>query len=159
MSKKNSFTLIELLVIIGTMIVLMALAAPAFRRFQKESELTNSAEEIINTLRLAQNKTLASEGASQWGVYFSTSTSPQQYVLFQGTDYDSRVVSSDEIHKLPKSIEIYEINFEDNSSIVFERISGKVSASIKQSISLRLKTDPSKTRTIYIENSGQVGLE
>jgi len=156
MSKKNSFTLIELLVIIGTMIVLMALAAPAFRIFQKESELTNSAEEIINTLRLAQNKTLASEGASQWGVYFSTSTSPQQYVLFQGTDYDSRVVSSDEIHKLPKSIEIYEINFE---AIVFERISGKVSASIKQSISLRLKADPSKTRTIYIENSGQVGLE
>ena len=156
MSKKNSFTLIELLVIIGTMIVLMALAAPAFRIFQKESELTNSTEEIINTLRLAQNKTLASEGASQWGVYFSTSTSPQQYVLFQGTDYDSRVVSSDEIHKLPKSIEIYEINFE---AIVFERISGKVSASIKQSISLRLKADPSKTRTIYIENSGQVGLE
>jgi len=76
--------------------------------------------------------------------------------LFQGTDYDSRVVSSDEIHKLPKSIEIYEINFE---AIVFERISGKVSASIKQSISLRLKADPSKTRTIYIENSGQVGLE
>ena len=152
----KSFTLIELLVIIGTMIILMALAAPAFRIFQKESDLNDSAEEIINILRLAQNRTLASEGASQWGVYFSTSTSPHQYVLFQGTDYDSRVVSSDEVHKLPKSIEIYEINLGGGSEVVFNRVSGETNQS--GNIKIRLIGDISKTKTIYIENSGQVGL-
>jgi len=152
----KSFTLIELLVIIGAMIILMALAAPAFRIFQKESDLNDSAEEIINILRLAQNKTLASEGASQWGVYFSTSTSPHQYVLFQGTDYDSRVVSSDEVHKLPKSIGIYEINLGGGSEVVFNRVSGETNQS--GNIKIRLISDISKTKIIYIENSGQIGL-
>jgi len=156
--KSKSFTLIELLVIIGTMIILMALAAPAFRVFQKESDLNNSAEEIINTLRLAQNKTIASEGASQWGVYFDTSTSPHQYTLFKGENYASpRDTSFDEIRKLPKRVEIYEINLANGGSeVVFDRIVGTTSHSGK--ISLRLKTDFTKTRSIYIENSGQVGL-
>lgn len=160
MTNNFGVTLIELLVIIGILVVLTAMAIPTFLFFQKESDLNNSAEEIINVLRLAQNKTLASEEASQWGVYFTTSTSPHQYVLFKGADYDFRDTSFDQVHKLPKSIEIYELNFEDNatSSIVFERVTG-TSAAPTQSVSLRLKTDTSKTKTIDIESSGQVGLE
>jgi len=154
-SNCKSFTLVELLVIIGILVILTAVAVPAFRFFEKESDLNNSAEEIINNLRLAQNKTLASEKASQWGVYFSTSTDPHQYILFQGSNYQSRATSSDEVHKLTKRIEIYEINLA-GQEVVFNRITGTTPQSGQ--VSLRLKTDSTKTRTIYIENSGQVGL-
>jgi type II secretory pathway pseudopilin PulG len=155
-SNCKSFTLVEILVIIGTMIILMALATPAFRVFQRESDLNDSSEEIINTLRLAQNKALASEEASQFGVYFDNTTTPHQYTLFKGSDYASRDSTFDEIHKLPKSIEIYEINLGGGKEVVFNRVSGETNQS--GNIKIRLVSDISKTKTIYIENSGQVGL-
>ena len=155
-NSKNGFTLIELLIIIGTMIILMALAAPAFRVFQKESDLNDSAEEIINILRLAQNKTLASEGASQYGVYFDDTTTPHQYTLFKGSNYSSRDSSFDEIRRLPKSIEIYEINLGGGKEVVLNRVSGETNQS--GNIKIRLISDISRTKVIYIEDTGQVGL-
>jgi len=152
----KSFTLLELLVVIGILIILIAIAVPNLRFFQKESDLTNSAEEIINTLRLAQSKTLASEGTSQYGVYFDNLTSPHQYTLFKGKNYISRDISFDEIHKLPKSVEISEINLAGGKEVIFNRIIGGTSQA--GNLNLKLISDPSKTKTIYIENSGQVGL-
>ncbi|MBZ9572044.1 hypothetical protein KJA15_01745 [Patescibacteria group bacterium] len=155
---KNNFgvTLVELLVIIGIIIILTLIATPSLRFFQRESDLNNSTEEIINTLRLAQNKTLASEEASQYGVYFDNTTSSHQYTLFKGTDFASRDSSFDEIHKLPKTVEIYEINLGGENEVVFIRVTGETGQS--GNISLRLKTDITKAKAIYIESSGQVGL-
>jgi len=155
---KNNFgvTLVESLVIIGILGILTAITIPAFQVFRRGEDLNEAAEKIINILRLAQNKTLASEGASQWGVYFTTSTSPHQYVLFKGSDYDSRATSSDEVYKLSKGIEIYEINLSGGNEVVFDRVTGATSQF--GSVSLRLKAEPQKTKTIYIENSGQVKL-
>ncbi len=153
----RGFTLVEILVIIGIMVILVAFAIPSYRFFQRESDLNNSAEEIINTLRLAQSKTLASEGASQYGVYFDQTISPHQYTLFKGTGYTLRDSSFDEIHKLPESIEIFAINLNGGGSeVIFDRILGTTSHF--GSLSIRLKNDPGKTKNIYIENSGQVDL-
>ncbi len=152
MIKGKSFTLVEVLTIVGILIVLTAISIPAFRFFQKESDLNNSIEEIINTLRLAQNKTLASEGAIQYGVHFETG----EYVLFNGTTYNPSATDN-EIHNLPKSVEIYEIELTGGGSeVIFDRVTGTTNQFGE--VSLRLKTDTSKVKTIYIENSGQVGL-
>lgn len=155
---KNSFgtTLVELLVTVAVLLILTGMAIPAFNFFRRESDLTNNAEEIINSLRLAQNKTLASEGESQYGVYFDDTTSPHQYTLFKGIDFASRDISFDEVRKLSKWMEIYEINLGGVNEVVFNRITGLSSQS--GNVSLRLKTDITKTRIIYIESSGQVGL-
>ena len=63
-------TIIELLTVIAILTILISISISLFRIFQKESGLTNTAEEILNMLRFAQNKTLASQENSQWGVYF-----------------------------------------------------------------------------------------
>lgn len=155
--KRRGFTLVEILVIIAITVILIGLAIPSYRFFQKESDLTNNTEEIINTLRLAQNKTLASEGASQYGVYFDQTTSPNQYTLFKGADYALRDSSFDEIHNLPKSVEISEVNLNGGGSeIIFDRISGTTSQF--GYLSIRLVDDPTKIRTIYVVNSGKVDL-
>jgi len=150
MIKGKSFTLVEVLTIVGILIVLTAISIPAFRFFQKESDLNNSVEEIINTLRLAQNKTLASERAIQYGVHFETG----EYVLFNGTIYNPSATDN-EIHNLPKSVEIYEIELTGGGSeVIFDRVTGTTNQFGE--VSLRLKTDTSKVKTIYIENSGRV---
>ena len=147
--KLKGFTFIELLVIVGILIVLTAIAFPTLRFFQKESDLNNAAEEIINNLRLAQNKTLASEKASQYGIYFDNLITPHQYTLFKGGDYASRNASFDEVHKLPKTVEIYEVNLAGGGSeVVFDRVSGKSSQT--GNLSLRLIANPAKTKTVCI---------
>lgn len=149
------FTLIELLTIITILSILTVISVSVFRLFQRESDLTNNAEEIINTLRVAQNKTLASEESSQWGVYFSISGSPQEYILFKGSDYASRDPLYDQSHKISERIEIYEVDLAGGASeVIFERVVG--STDYSGSISLRLKEDISKTRQAIIQQSGKI---
>lgn len=153
--KNSGFTLVELLTILGILIIITVTTVPAYRNFQKESDLTNSAEEIINILRVAQSKTLASEQDSQWGVYFSTTTVPNQYTLFKGVDYDSRDTFFDQNYTLSSSVETNEIDLtESDSEVVFNKLIGTTSN--YGSISLRLITDVSKTKTIIVESSGQI---
>lgn len=152
--KQNSLgiTLIELVITIGILIILSTMAIPFFWYFQKKSDLNNNTEEIVNILRLAQNKTLASESASNYGVYFES----DKFVLFKGTNYDP-LSEDNNIRNLSENLEIYEIILTGGGlAIVFDRVVGTTSQF--GSISLRLKTNPSKSQTIYIENSGQVGL-
>lgn len=152
---RAGFTFIELLIVVGIVAILSALAFTFFHGFLLASDLGNSLEEIINTLRSAQQKTIASEGGSSWGVYFSTSTSPYQYILFKGSNYTSRDASKDEIHKLPSSVIISGINLGGSSEVVFDQISG---ISLSQgSVVITLISDASKTKTAYIESSGQIG--
>jgi len=151
----KSFTVVELLIIIGILIILAAIAVPAFRSFQKETTLNNSTEEVVAILRLAQNKTLASEGASQWGVYFENAIQPHQYTLFKGGSYATRDTAFDETHKLPSAVDIYNINLSGNEA-VFSRVTGTANAS--GNLSLRLKNNPTLNKTVYIEETGRVSL-
>lgn len=153
---EKGFTLIEVLVIIGIVIILMAITILNYRFFLKETDLDQSTEEIINILRLAQNKTLASEGASQYGVYFDRAVSPNQYTLFKGTSYALRETAFDRVYELPKEIEIYEINLDGGYEVIFNRIIGDTSQA--GNLSLRLIDNPSKTITIYVANSGKITL-
>lgn len=153
--KDKGFTLIETLTILGVLIIITATAVPAYRRFQKETDLTNGVEEIINVLKVAQSKTLASEKDSQWGVYFSTISTPHKYTLFKGADYASRDVSSDRIYNIPSLVEIYNIDLIGaGQEIVFDRLTGLTEQ--YGQISLRLKENILETKTIIIENSGQI---
>ncbi|MDO8424316.1 MAG: prepilin-type N-terminal cleavage/methylation domain-containing protein [bacterium] len=150
---QSAFTLIEVLVVLGILTILVGLTIPAFRYFGSGASLKNSTGEVISILRTAQNKTLASEGANQWGVYFSTSTN--QYVLFQGTNYASRNASFDEPHNPSSGVEIYQADLGGGGEVVFDRVTGRTN--FPGSLSLRLKTEPLKVETVYIESSGRAG--
>lgn len=156
MNNSKGITFIELVVVMGILIILGAVAIPTIFDFQKESALNDGAREIISTLSLAQSKTLASEGGERWGVYFTTSTSPEQYVLFKGEDFISRATSCDEVSKISRTLEFFEINFGGGQEIVFDRITGETSQAGK--VSLRLKDKPGKLRTVYVESSGRAGM-
>lgn len=151
---KRSFTLIELLIVIGVIIILLGLTIISLKLFYKTSDLDNTTQEIISALRLAQSKALASEGASQHGVYFDDTTSPHQYTLFKGGSYAGRETSADEIHKFPESVEIYNINLNGGKEVVFNRVDGR--ALPAGDLGIRLIANPFKTKNIYIQGSGLI---
>ncbi len=150
------FTLIEIIIVIAVLTVIGAIAITSFISFQKTPQLNNASEEIINILRIAQNKTLSSEGNSQYGVYFDITVSPQQYILFKGSSYPSRNASFDQVYLIPDITEFYAINTGGANEIVFDKLTGSTKNS--GNVSLRLKDDNSQTKIIYIDNSGVIGF-
>jgi len=153
---RKGFTFIELLVIIAVLAILCSLSISVFRSFRSRHELVNSSEEILSTLRLAQSKTVTSESASEYGVYFNDAASPNQYVFFKGSSYLSRDSAFDEVHSLSPRVRFYSLNLGADKEVVFERISGETGDT--GSLLLGLEDDITEMRTIYVENSGQFGL-
>lgn len=157
--KEKSFSLIELIIVIAIIFILGLISLFNFRFLRNQNILDEASEQLLNILRIAQSKTLACEGDSQWGVFFNTSTQPHQYILFKGPDYSSRNASFDEIYELPKIVEFSEIDLWAGKEITFKKITGFVSTTDDfDKISLRLKNDISKERIIFINRSGQINL-
>ncbi len=154
--KRLGFTLIEIIIVVSILSILGVITILSLYPFNREAQLKNSAGNIANVLRLAQSKTLASEGASSYGVYFDTAASPNKYVLFKGNDYAGRDPSYDIIAPLSSLIEIYNIDLGGQTEVVFDRIVGTVDN--PGSVSIRLKTDTTKTQTIYVDSVGGVSM-
>ncbi len=157
MGTNSGISFIETMMVLAILVILISIAAPVFIFFQRSLEFNNNIEEIISVLRIARNKALASEGSRQYGVYFDNTGSPHQYILFKGESFALRDnFFDDEAYNLSDNIEFYDIDLNGGNEIVFDRVTGNTSQ--PGDISLRLKTDLTKTKTIYIEGSGYVKL-
>lgn len=152
----KGFTIAELIVVIALVVLLGGLALPALRIAQRSSELDGAVESIVSVLRLAQNRTLASEGASQYGVFFDTVASPDRYILFKGVTYATRDVGADELSNLPQDVEISAVTLLQNEA-VFSRVTGVVSNT--GLVTLRSLADPGQEQTVYVSSSGIVQAE
>jgi len=152
--KEKGFTLIEILVVVGIIILFLAMSVFQFRSFQQGSHLQNTTREAAATLRLAQSRTLASEGDAQYGVHFDTTTTPHQYTLFQGPSYGARIIAKDEITLVNKEIEISAIALGVGNEVVFLRLSGQ--ASVEGTITFRRILDPTRTAIVTVLSSGAI---
>lgn len=148
---QRGFSLIEILIVIAIIAVIATIAVVSLKSFQKSRNLDLAGEEIINTLRLAQSKTLASEGAQSFGVYFSN----PQFILYEaGT---GQIPPSGETHSLSLGIIISQVNLSGgNQAVEFERLTGLASST--GSIKIELSDDSSKNKFIYIDSSGTISL-
>jgi len=148
----KGFSLIELLISISVILFLIGMSIVSYRSFGKETELENTAQHVLATLKLSQTKTLASEDASPYGVHFENN----QYILFKGDTYQA-TSPDNQTYQLSNHLEIYDIDLADGGNdIVFQRISGRVNQN--GTTSLRIISQPTKTRTITIRSSGQIEL-
>ena len=151
----NGLTLIELTVIISIMLILLVIGLPTFYSFQQNSSLINLAENIKSTLYLAQNKTLAHEANQTYGVFFDDNF-PQKYVLFGGSAYASRNASLDQTHSLSPTTEFSQIDFGGTKEAKFKLVTGE--AEIAGFVTVRLKSQPLITKTIYLDSFGTITL-
>lgn len=148
------FTLIQLVIALAILAIVGMISIPSIMYLVKLPPLNSAAEEIISTLKLAQNKTISSEGNSQYGVYFKMVTDPHELILFKGQSYELRDQAFDKSYPLPLSVELYGTDLGGGSEIVFDKLTG--STANAGSISLRLKNDTDQVKIVYIDNSGIV---
>lgn len=152
-AKQNlgGFTLIELVVVIGILGILLLVGITFTRVFIRQVDLDTTSQQILSTLQLAREQTLASEDESRYGVHFETS----KYVSFKGSTYSATDPDNKEYDLT--AAEIYEINLGGASDVVFDRVRGTTSNN--GNIKVRLTAETSRTETILINSSGQVSLQ
>jgi len=150
--KRKAFTLLELLIVIGITAVLSAVGVGFYVNQQKTKILDNTAQEIANYLRYAQQKSIAQEQGLQWGVHFDNPTSGSDfYALYTGTTYSSPI----ETKYLPAGIEFQTPTSGNSVNVSFNKLTGLNSSGAEQEIIIRL-TSNQVARVIRTMSNGLV---
>lgn len=151
MKPLNGFTLIELLLVISVLALAVSLVLPNFNFFQRQSSLDMATQEVVSALRLAQNKALASEDASPFGLYFENN----RYTLFKGTTFYP-TSPDNSVQQLNSALSLSEINLGGSNIIIFDQLTGATAN--PGSLKISLVSDSTKNKTIFIDSSGIITL-
>jgi prepilin-type N-terminal cleavage/methylation domain-containing protein len=146
---KKGFTMLELLIVIAITAILSVGAVSLYANQQKAKILDNTAQEIANYLRYAQQKSVSQEQGLQWGVHFDNPSSGSDfYALYTGTTYSSPI----ETKYLPTGI-IFTTPATGNSiNISFNKLTG---TSTSQSLVIQ-STSSNATKTISVSSQGLI---
>ncbi len=144
--KNKGFTLIEVLIVLIISSSILIIVISSFYKLVKTQALERDLSSIIAIIDRAKSLALNSESASQYGVYFSSSTA----VLYKGINYIP-TSTSNEIYFLNNRVNISSINLIGSSTnqITFSRITGYSNASGTVSISLKDNFLPDRIIKIY----------
>ena len=154
----KGFSLASLIVSIAIIGILFTVSIPVFNSFYKKSDLREGTEMVIGAVKLALTRTLASQGESQWGVYFTNLSEPDSFILFKGPDYSTRETSEDRVYYVPEETEFTDMDVNGTTTeVVFERVTGTTNNF--GSIALALISDNTSSSTVFIDSSGQVGVK
>jgi prepilin-type N-terminal cleavage/methylation domain-containing protein len=151
-TRYKAFTLLELLIVIGITAVLSAVGVGFYVNQQKAKILDNTAQEIANYLRYAQQKSISQEQGQQWGVHFENPSSGSGfYALYTGTTYSSPI----ETKYLPAGIEFQTPSSGNSVNVSFNKLTGLNYSGVEQEIIIRL-TSNQVARVIRIISNGLV---
>lgn len=143
----------EILVSLAVLAVILTATFQAILSFRASSDLDATSEQAVSFLSEARNKTLASKGDTQYGVRFNL----DRFILFSGALFASSTAGNKE-YRLPGDIEISSIAFAGAiKDSLFSRLTGETSGS--GTVTLRIKTDTSRTRVVTITSTGLVSVQ
>ncbi len=91
---KNGFTLIEFLIVISIILVSAAVGLTVFSNLYSSVQIDEATTQIIQTLRTARERGVASYNSSAHGACFIL-TKPYKYILYQGSSYADRNIIFD----------------------------------------------------------------
>lgn len=149
---RQGITLLEILIAFAVMLFLAAIVIGSFAQFRNSKVLDTATEEIVSVLAKARGKTLASVNATTYGVHFETA----QVVLFSGAAYNASALDN-EVYVLDPALEISSIALSGGGAdVIFARLTGK--ADRNGTITVRVKSDISKSRTITLHGTGIAGV-
>ncbi|MBI4993448.1 prepilin-type N-terminal cleavage/methylation domain-containing protein [Candidatus Wolfebacteria bacterium] len=149
----KGFTLIELLIVLAISIALATIGAVNFVNYRNKQDVDLTVREIVAILRNAQDRTIAQESGSRFGVHFdNTNSNSGFYTLFMGTTY----VSGISINRVPlrNSIQFTSPSNGTSTDVIFAPISGLPVAST--SIIIFSRTNALQSSTINVNSNGQI---
>lgn len=144
---KSGFTLIELLVVLAIAAVLCAVTVAGFNAFLGAEAVDKDVEAIVAVLREAREQTVSSEGASQYGVFISSTST----TLFSGDTYSPTASGNKRVYLSGRTTLSTSITA---STTIFQRLTGQ--ASRAGTITVTQKTNPSKTKVITVYATGLI---
>lgn len=139
----HGFTIFEVIIVIGVGIVLVLMTLPVSVRFYQISIADETTNDIVSIFRRAESSAMLGKYDRAFGVKFL----PDQYVLFQGPSYLSRVVIEDQISPLPSGTILSGLPDE----IIFTKQTGAPSAT--GTLSVRVFD---RTHHVDIRNGGVI---
>lgn len=112
--KNHGFTILEFMVVMGLVGLLVLIAAPTYITMKKNIALNNQSLEILNALRVVQQRSVVSSDNVEHGVRFNDT----EYIVFGG-EWSSPLYTV--IVPLENGLEI---TAGANSEITFDRLTG-----------------------------------
>ena len=151
----KGFTLIELLIVISITAILATFGAMNLIGHRRERDVNFTIQEIITVLRNAQDRSIAQEEGSRWGVYFNNPSGESNdfYELFKGMTYATSTIVSK--IALRSNIQFDTPTSNSSSTVIFAPITGLPNASTTIKISLIGK--PTSSSTIIVNSNGEIG--
>lgn len=143
----RGFTFTEVLLIIGLIGIIAGLAIPFYQSFQVASELDNTSQSIIQTLRRAQSKAMASDSLVAFGVHLES----QKYVLYKGASYNP----ADPANETYNVVKVLTINPQLGVEVVFNAVTGETT----NTGNITITSSVNKTKIISINNLGVVNVQ
>lgn len=102
----RGFTLIEVIVVITIGVILAAAAIPIAATLQASVQLSESATQLTQTLRIARQKSIDRVNDARHGVYLIQTGQSDSYVLYQGDSYAGRDPNADQITVLAPALNL-----------------------------------------------------
>jgi Tfp pilus assembly protein FimT len=149
----RGFTTIEIVIVLSILLVLILVAVPFFQSFSVSHQLATDTQDILNTLRRAQNAAMASKENSKFGVNFGTG-SGASFVFFRGDSYATRDPEYDEVYTLPQILSL-SLNLGGSQEIVFNKLKGTPTVTG----TITLTSVNNETRTLNINEVGRINIE
>lgn len=162
---KKGFTLVEIIIVIFIITIVALMTYVGFRYYTRGLEIRSGVQIINKALVEVKSRTIASKGASRWGVHFDEN----QYVIYKvdlGVNPDEGYNSAsadNEVHTLSKNIELCEINLQTISAeavfgVYYQYLDG-INDKISGTVKVCDKNDNSRAETITIERQGSIETE
>lgn len=141
---RSGFSAIEILVASGIIALLAGLILWPFASFRDEKLLDGAAEDILTLLDEARGRTLSSDGALSYGVYFESGK--------------ITLVPDNKEVMLHNSLTISNISLAGGgATVMFKRLTGATDQS--GAVTISLAADNSRQRMVVISPAGSVGLQ
>ncbi len=145
--------MLETLIAVSIIALIATVIIWPFVAFRNAKQLDGAAEDILSLLHEAQTRTLSSDGASQYGVYFENA----KITLFKGAVFPGVGNPDNKEVILHNSLTISNISLVGGgSSVVFKRLSGATDQS--GTVAVSLVADNSQQRVIMVSAAGSASL-